>query len=137
MKFVQDFDAWALKMYEEYNAIRRTNPSRWCISVYSENNSVTLGLMDLKKKKTGFAKVPEEKYDRIIGIGVAYARLREYEVPKERRLLQLSTLKNQQYFTLDDEEYMFVGLSSPFLAVCVNKNNELKMLSAFERVFLD
>lgn len=136
MKFVEDFNEWALKMYEEYRTIRNTNPSRWCISVYSENYSMILGLIDLKKKKSGFAKVPEEKYDRMIGIGVAYARLRGYEVPKERKMQELSTLKNQQYFVFNDEEYMFVGLSSPFMAVCVNKNNKIRMFSAFAKVYL-
>lgn len=136
MKFVEDFTGWALKMYEEYKTIRSTNPSRWCISVYRENNSATLVLVDLRKKKTGFAKAPEKEFDRMVGIGVAYARLRGYEVPKERKMQELRTLKNQQYFMLDDEEYMFVGLSSSFIAVCVNKDNKLVMLSAFEKVYL-
>ena len=136
MKFVQDFNAWALKMYEEYKTIRNTNPSRWCVSVYSENYSMTLALIDLKKKKTGFAKVPEEEYDRMIGIGVAYARLRGYEIPKERKMQKLSDLKNQQYFTLDDEEYMFVGLSCPSTAICVNKDHKLVMLSAYAKAYL-
>ena len=136
MKYVENFNDWALKMYEEYRAIRNTNPPRWCISVYEENYSITLVLVDLKKKKTGFAKVSEEEYDRTIGIGVAYARLRGYEVPKERKTQELRTLKNQQYFMFNDEEYMFVGLSSPFIAVCVNKDNKIEMLSAFVKVYL-
>ena len=97
-KYVEDFNEWALSMYDEYKRVSHTNYSRWKVYRYVNRDNIKTILVDLKKGKCGNAKASREKYNEKIGIGVAWARLREHEIPKERKSMTLEELPNGEKF---------------------------------------
>jgi len=97
-KYVENFNDWALGMYDEYMRILKNNRTRWTVGHYTDTYSIVTTLTDLKRGKCGSAKVWRKDYDEKIGIGVAWARLREYEVPKERKPITLKELSNGEKF---------------------------------------
>lgn len=111
-KYVEDFNEWALNMYDEYKRISQTNYSRWTVNYYSDKNGVTTTLIDLKKGKCGSAKVSKKEHKARVGIGVAWARLRGYEVPKERKKTMLKNLTDYDKFnviTLENVDLIKIG----------------------------
>ena len=111
-KYVEDFNEWALGMYDEFKRVSQTNYARWMVSHYSDKNSTTTTLVDLKKGKCGSAKVSEKEHKIKIGIGVAWARLRGHEVPKERKKTMLKNLADYDKFnviTLENMDLIKIG----------------------------
>jgi hypothetical protein len=111
-KYVEDFNEWALSMYDEYKRVFQTNSARWMVSHYSDKNSTTTTLIDLKKGKCGSAKASKKEYRVSVGIGVAWARLRGYEVPKERKKTMLKNLADYDKFhvvTLENMDLIKIG----------------------------
>ena len=99
-KYVEDFNGWALDMYAEYKRISATNLDRWRIHLYADKGNIRTILIDLKKGKCGSARVSGDEYKKEIGIGIAWARLRGYEVPKERKKTMLKNLADYDKFCL-------------------------------------
>jgi hypothetical protein len=111
-KYVEDFNEWALSMYREYMRISNSNTSRWKVFGYAERDSIQIVLIDLKKGKCGKARVSKGKYIEAIGIGVAWARLRNYEIPKERKKTMLKNLTDYDKFsviTLENVVFIKIG----------------------------
>ena len=99
-KYVEDFNEWALSMYDEYMKVSRQNRARWKVCRYVDKYSVVTTLIDLKEGKCGSAKAMGKEYREKVGIGVAWARLRGYEVPKERKKTKLEDLADYDKFSL-------------------------------------
>ena len=111
-KYVENFNGWALDMYAEYKRISATNLDRWRVHLYADKSNIRTILIDLKKGKCGSARVSGDEYKKEIGIGVAWARLRGYEVPKERKKTMLKNLTDYDKFTLITQEnviFMKIG----------------------------
>lgn len=112
VKYVENFNEWALSMYDEYKRISHTNYSRWKVYRYVNRDSIRTILVDLKKGKCGNAKVSREEYNEKIGIGVAWARLRGHEVPEERKKTMLKNLADYDKFsviTLENVVFIKIG----------------------------
>ena len=111
-KYVENFNGWALDMYAEYKRISATNLDRWRVHLYADKGNIRTTLIDLKKGKCGSARVSGDEYKKEIGIGVAWARLRGYEVPKERKMTMLKNLANYDKFgiiTLGNTDLIKIG----------------------------
>jgi hypothetical protein len=111
-KYVEDFNEWALGMYTEYKRISATNLDRWRVHLYADKGNIRTILIDLKKGKCGSTRVSGDEYKKEIGIGVAWARLRGYEVPKERKKTMLKNLADYDKFnviTLENMDLIKIG----------------------------
>ena len=112
-KYVENFNEWALGMYKEYIRVSNSNTSRWKVFGYGERDSVQIILIDLKKGKCGKARVSKGKYIEAVGIGVAWARLRGYEVPKERKKIMLKNFTDYDKFSpIAQENTVYVKIGN-------------------------
>ena len=97
-KYVENFNEWALGIYDEYMRVSRPNRARWKVCRYVDKYSIVTTLTDLKKGKCGSAKAMEKECKEKVGIGVAWARLKGYEVPKERKKIMLKNFTDYDKF---------------------------------------
>ena len=112
-KYVEDFNEWALGMYTEYKRISATNLDRWRIHLYADKGNIRTILIDLKKGKCGSTRVSGDEYKKEIGIGVAWARLRGYEVPKERKKIMLKNFTDYDKFSpIAQENAVYVKIGN-------------------------
>lgn len=112
-KYVENFNEWALSMYREYMRISNSNTSRWKVFGYAERDNTQIVLIDLKKGKCGKARVSKGKYIEAVGIGVAWARLRGYEVPKERKKIMLKNFTDYDKFSpIERESVVYVKIGN-------------------------
>ena len=112
-KYVENFNEWALSMYREYMRISNSNTSRWKVFGYGEKDSIQIVLIDLKRGKCGKAKVSKGKYIEAVGIGVAWARLRGYEVPRERKKTVLKNFTDYDKFSpIAQENVVYVKIGN-------------------------
>ena len=112
-KYVENFNGWALDMYAEYKRISATNLDRWRVHLYADKGNIRIILIDLKKGKCGSARVSEDEYKKEIGIGVAWARLRGYEVPKERKKIMLKNFADYDKFSpIAQENAVYVKIGN-------------------------
>lgn len=72
-------------------------------------------ILDMETGKTGTARCKEDdEFSSIIGVGVAWARLKGEEIPMEYKTVKLKTLKTGDKFIIVNnkdfkETYTFVG----------------------------
>ena len=112
-KYVEDFNEWALSMYDEYMKVSRQNRARWKVCRYVDKYSVVTTLIDLKEGKCGSAKAMGKEYKEKVGIGVAWARLRDYEVPKERKKIMLKNFTDYDKFSpIAQENTIYVKIGN-------------------------
>ena len=112
-KYVENFNEWALGMYTEYKRISATNLDRWRIHLYANKGNIRTILIDLKKGKCGSTRVSGDEYKKEIGIGVAWARLRGYEVPKERKKVMLKNFTDYDKFSpIAQENTVYVKIGN-------------------------
>ena len=112
-KYVENFNEWALGMYKEYMRISNSNTSRWKVFGYGEQDSRQIVLIDLKRGKCGKARVSKEIYIEAVGIGVAWARLRGHEVPKERKKIMLKNFTDYDKFSpIAQENAVYVKIGN-------------------------
>ena len=112
-KYVEDFNEWALGMYTEYKRISATNLDRWRIHLYADKGNIRTILIDLKKGKCGSTRVSGDEYKKEIGIGVAWARLRGCEVPKERKKVMLKNFTDYDKFSpIAQENTVYVKIGN-------------------------
>ena len=132
-KYVENFNEWALGMYNEYMKVSKPNISRWKVFGYAEGGSTQIVLIDLKRGKCGKARVSKGKYIEAIGIGVAWARLRGYEVPKERKPITLKNFPNGEKFCpLFNIETVYIKIGeNPSTAKIVVYNEENSLFDEF------
>ena len=132
-KYVEDVNKWALDMYTEYKRISATNLDRWRVHLYADKGSIRTILIDLKKGKCGSTRVSGDEYKKEIGIGVAWARLRGHEVPKERKPITLKNLPNGEKFCpLFNIETVYIRIGeNPSTAKIVVYNEENRLFDEF------
>lgn len=120
MKFVDNFKTWALNEYSELENERKTTNiedeagdigERYYWHFYGNKTIV----LDMKTGKTGVARCKNgDEFSSIIGVGVAWARLKGEEIPIEYKTVRLETLKTGDKFIIVNnkdfkETYTFVG----------------------------
>ena len=132
-KYVEDFNEWALSMYDEYMRVSKPNRTRWAVALYADRGSVKTTVIDLKKGKCGKARATGKEHKEKVGVGVAWARLRGYEVPKERKPITLKNLPNGEKFCpLFNIETVYIKIGeNPSTAKIVVYNEENSLLDEF------
>lgn len=121
MKFVDNFYDWANTQFTDFMETTRDK------AVYKANGDgkdvryelMTYGkkiiIIDKETGKTGTAQCKKgEKFISIVGLGVAWARLKGEEIPKEREVTRIKTLKVGDRFIIVNnknfkETYTFIG----------------------------
>lgn len=118
MKFVNNFRAWALKERSEFENERKKayvesdmggidGRYHW----HSYGNKTII--LDMETGKTGVARCWKgDEFSSIIGVGVAWARLKGEEIPMEYNGIKIKTLEvGDEFVTISDNNkiYRFVG----------------------------
>ncbi len=120
MKFVNNFKVWAMNECSEFEEKRKTAYIKsgmgdidWRYHWHSYGNKTII--LDMETGKTGTARCKEDdELSSIIGVGVAWARLKGEEIPMEYKTVRLKTLKTGDKFIIVNnkdfkETYTFVG----------------------------
>lgn len=120
MKFVIDFKEWALKECSEFENKRKEayiddgiGGIDWRYHWHHYKNKTII--LDMETGKTSVARCKDgDKFSSIIGVGVAWARLKGEEIPAERKTTRIKTLKVGDKFLIADNRnfediYTFVG----------------------------
>lgn len=110
MKFVDNFKAWALGEYSEFENNMSDIKGRYHWHCY-KNKTI---ILDMKTGKTGIAQCKKgEEFSPVVGAGVAWARLKGKEIPVECKTTRIKTLKVGDKFIvvndINDNIYTFVG----------------------------
>ena len=144
MKFVNSFKTWALNECSDFESKRKAayiksgmggidGRYHW----HSYGNKTII--LDMETGKTGTALCKEDdEFSFIIGVGVAWARLKGEEIPMEYKTVRLKTLKTGDKFIIANnkdfkETYTFVGrynLESIDKCFCAT-GEKLEKLAAF------
>lgn len=119
MKFVNCFRTWALKEYSEFENERKKayvksgmggmdERYHW----HSYGNKIII--LDMKTGKTAFARCKKgDEFSSVIGVGIAWARLKSEEIPVEYKTVRLKDLNTKDKFVIvsnnDEEIYTYVG----------------------------
>ena len=113
--------------------VSQTNCPRWKEYRYAVKDSIRTTILDLKKGKSGSSRHYKEDFSMRVGIGVAWARLRGYEVPKERKPITLKNLPNGEKFCpLFNIETVYIKIGeNPSTAKIVVYNEENSVLDEF------
>ena len=120
MKFVNNFKEWAMKECSEFENERMkayTKSSMGGIDGryqwHSYGNKIIV--LDMETGKTGAARCKKgDEFSSIIGVGIAWARLKGKEIPEEYKTVKLKTLKVGDKFIIANnkdfkEIYTFIG----------------------------
>lgn len=112
MKYVDNLFDWAVGVYDEYS-----HDSDKISGGFDDTTGITI-VYDLRTGKSAFAKCrKDEEFNKIIGVAVAYTRLKGGEVPKERKKILV------KYLTAGDK---FCSVVFPDSVYCVVGVNPLK-----------
>ena len=110
MKYVENFEAWALEKYRQFKTAEESNPN--LISAVSSINR-TVAIVDLKNRKTSFSKCHKcDTFNMYVGYGVAWARYTGEEIPKQIDIVKISELNPGQKFIFADKdkvEFYYIG----------------------------
>nr|DAE78415.1 MAG TPA: hypothetical protein [Caudoviricetes sp.] len=144
MKFVNSFKTWALNECSDFESKRKAAYIKsgmggidGCYYWHSYGNKTII--LDMETEKTGTALCKEDdEFSSIIGVGVAWARLKGEEIPMEYKTVRLKTLKTGDKFIIANnkdfkETYTFVGrynLESIDKCFCAT-GEKLEKLAAF------
>ena len=126
MKYVENFEAWALEKYNQFMKEKKSNPS--FVEVVSPSNR-TVTIINMKNRRASFSKCHDyDKFNTYIGYGVAWAKYIGEEIPKEIVVIKISELNPGQKFILANEveakgEFYYIGynpVNNVSVAVHVN-----------------
>ena len=110
MKYVENFEAWALEKYRQFVTVQESNPN--LISAVSSVNR-TVAIVDLKNRKTSFSKCHKcDTFNMYVGYGVAWAKYIGEEIPKQITFVKISELNSGQKFIFaekDKVEFYYIG----------------------------
>ena len=120
MKFVNSFKAWALNERSDFEqksaeANKKSNMEGTDRRYHWHSYGNKIIILDMETGKTGTARCKEDdEFSSIIGVGVAWARLKGEEIPMEYKTVRLKTLKTGDKFIIANnkdfkETYTFVG----------------------------
>lgn len=143
MKF-DSFKVWAMNECSEFESKRKMAYIKSGMGGIDERyywhsyGNKTI-ILDMETGKTGIARCKEgDEFSSIIGVGVAWARLKGEEIPMEYKTVRLKTLKTGDKFIIANnkdfkETYTFVGrynLESIDKCFCAT-GEKLEKLAAF------
>lgn len=107
---IKVFEEWVKEMIEKYQNDKNVQIRRYGYKTYICYNR--------KTQKTGIARChPGDTFDIDIGMAIAYARCKGYEMPEQKIYKKLSEMKNGDKFCAYGT-YLFIG-------VCTNFENEI------------
>ena len=112
MKYVENFEAWALEKYRQFKTAQKSNPN--LISAVSSVTR-TVAIVDLKNRKTSFSKCHKcDTFNMYVGYGVAWAKYKGEEIPKQIDIVKISELNAGQKFAFSPEakkkeEFYYIG----------------------------
>lgn len=101
------FDKWVRDMYLKFAKECKKGK---CEVTYLSDDTITL-CYDKKNNKVGIAKRhPEDKPDRELGVAIAYARCKGYEIPKPTVYKKLSEMENgEMFYDKYGDIYRYIG----------------------------
>ena len=89
MAYVTNFFEWARNMFKKFT--ETYDKSNNTFKVFQDNDTTVV--VNTKTMRTGTARRrPNETFNKIIGIAVAYARYLNMEIPKELKAKPIGTL---------------------------------------------
>jgi hypothetical protein len=95
--YPKDFNVWVQVVIQQYCKERK---KKKIIAIYENDYSV---VVDVRTGKTGMAKRHEDDTDdRMIGMSIAYARLRNIPIPSQRERMCLSDIPFETPFYVTD-----------------------------------
>lgn len=98
-KYVENFMEWVEQMNKEFY----DSPSY--IQVYCVTSGKYTVLVNHRTGKVTKAKCHEnDLFDESVGLAIAWARYKGYEIPKERKIINASKLKYGQRFSFMNRE---------------------------------
>lgn len=125
MKYVADFEEWALEKYRQFKKAQESN--LYLIDFVSPGRAVII--INLKNEKTSLSKChPCDKFDTCIGLGIAWARYLGEEIPKQAIPITISKLTPGERFVFingiySDKKFYYIGydpVNNAAVAVCAN-----------------
>ena len=136
MKYVENLFDWAVGVYDEF-----CNDNLKIESRFDMTTGITV-VFDLRTGKSAFSKCrKDEEFSEEIGIAVAYTRLKEREVPKERKRTFIKYLTTGDKFILRGMppiEYNIVGVNpinpTEMIAIC-KIDNTLRRFDFYNEVY--
>lgn len=109
MKYVDNLFDWAVGVYDEF-----CNDNLKIESHFDMTTGITV-VFDLRTGKSAFSKCrKDEKFNKEIGIAIAYTRLKGGEVPKAKKRILVEELKVKDRFSSVDSPdsiYCVVGVN--------------------------
>ena len=100
MKYVVDFEAWALEKYRQFRKVQESDSN--FVAVPSPATR-TVTIINLKNGKTSFSKCHNcDKFNVYVGYGVAWAKYIGEEIPKQATPVKISELTPGQKFVFDE-----------------------------------
>lgn len=120
MKFVDNFTTWALNERSDFEqksaeANKKSNMEGTGRRYYWHIYKNKVIILDMETGETGVAQCKKgDNFSFRVGIGVAWAKLKGEEIPREYKTVRLKTLKVGDKFTIADNRnfkdiYTFVG----------------------------
>lgn len=110
MKYVENFEAWALEKYRQFKRANELNPEFTYLVSSSARSAI---IVNMKSGRTSFAKCHIlDKFNGCIGIGVAWAKYMGEEIPKQITFVKISELNSGQKFIFaekDKVEFYYIG----------------------------
>ena len=120
MKFVNSFKTWALNECSDFESKRKAAYIKSGMGgidgrYYWHSYGNKIIILDMETGTAGTARCKEDdEFSSIIGVVVAWARLKGEEIPMEYKTVRLKTLKTGDKFIIANnkdfkETYTFVG----------------------------
>ena len=126
MKYVADFEEWALEKYRQFKKAQESNPN--LVSVVSPSTRSVI-VINTGNGKTGFSKChPCDKFNTYVGYGIAWAKYLGEEIPKQAIPTTISKLTPGERFVFingiySDKKFYYIGydpINDAAVAVCAN-----------------
>ena len=114
--YVKDLKNWCKALYEDSYEMFE-NSERWSLIVNSMLGVVMI--VDVLKGKSWAAKCcPEDTFNMYIGYAIAYCRMKNIPMPKEKKLVKLSDLDTNDEFIYNGSKRRVLGFTKD-LTECV------------------
>lgn len=110
MKYVENFNEWALEKYHQFEKVYKLRPD---LTYEISTLNRTTAIIDMKNGKASFSKCSKcDEFNANIGLGIAWARYIGVEIPKQITFVKISELNPGQRFIFADRyktEFYYIG----------------------------
>ena len=114
--YVKDLKNWCETLYKD-SCEMFENSERWGLIVNSEFGVVMI--VDVLKGKSWAAKCcPKDTFNMYIGYAIAYCKMKNIQMPEEKRLVKLSELDTNDIFIYRGSKRRVLGFTKD-LTECV------------------